>query len=239
MSSMLDNFLYRWRTLTRNQQIFIGVLVAILLFGILSGQGLLSPARLLAIAAILLIAFPVHEYSHAAMATYLGDSTPRMQGRLTLDPRAHLDWVGSVLIFLTGFGWARPVEWNPGRVNVPVKQASIMIALAGPVSNIILALIGFILARVIGYSGFAGAFFDWFATINVLLAVFNLLPIPPLDGSHVLFALLPGDTASLQWQLRQYGFLILFVVILLAPGLIHGPAMLVEGMLRGFVNLVL
>lgn len=237
MNAMLDNFLYRWRTLTRNQQLIIGAVVAILLYGLLSRQDMLSIPRILAAAAILLIAFPVHEFAHAAMAVYLGDNTPRMQGRLTLDPRAHLDWMGSILIFLTGFGWARPVEWNPNRVRVPIKQASIMIAVAGPLSNLILALIGYILAKIIGYNGFMGAFFDSFAAINVLLAVFNLLPIPPLDGSHVLFALLPGDNSSLQWQLRQYGFLILFAVILLLPGLIQGPAMLVNGILRGMVNL--
>ncbi|MFN8439630.1 MAG: site-2 protease family protein [Caldilineaceae bacterium] len=237
MSTMLDNFLYRWRTLTRNQQIIIAVIVGILLFGLLSGQGLLSLPRLLAIGAILLLALPIHEYAHAATAVALGDNTPRIQGRLTLDPRAHLDWVGGILLFLTGFGWAKPVQWNPNRVNMPVKQASILIALAGPASNLVLALISLLLSRLLGASMFT-SFLVWFATINVYLAVFNLIPIPPLDGSHVLFALLPGDNSSLQWQLRQYGFVILFIVIMLVPGLIRGPAMLVLQILNGMVNLV-
>lgn len=239
MSTMFDNFLYRWRTLTRNQQIVIGVIAAVLLFGLLSGQGLLAPSRLLAIAAILILALPIHEYAHAATAVALGDNTPRIQGRLTLDPRAHLDWVGGPLLFLTGFGWAKPVQWNPNRVNMPVKQASILIALAGPLSNLVLALISMVLARLIGGSAILTNFLVWFSTINVYLAVFNLIPIPPLDGSHVLFALLPGDNMSLQWQLRQYGFVILFIIILLVPGLIRGPAMLVLSMLNGLVNLVL
>lgn len=237
MSTMFDNFLYRWRTLTRNQQIIIAVIVGILLFGLLSGQGLLSLPRLLAIGAILLLALPIHEYAHAATAVYLGDNTPRIQGRLTLDPRAHLDWVGGILLFLTGFGWAKPVQWNPNRVNVPVKQASILIALAGPASNLVLALVSLVLSRLLDASMFT-SFLVWFATINVYLAVFNLIPIPPLDGSHVLFALLPGNNSSLEWQLRQYGFLILFIVIMLVPGLIRGPAMLVLGILNGLVNLV-
>lgn len=237
MSTMFDNFLYRWRTLTRNQQIIIAVIVGILLFGLLSGQGLLSLPRLLAIGAILLLALPIHEYAHAATAVALGDNTPRIQGRLTLDPRAHLDWVGGILLFLTGFGWAKPVQWNPSRVNMPVKQASILIALAGPASNLVLALVSLVLSRLLGASMFT-SFLIWFATINVYLAVFNLIPIPPLDGSHVLFALLPGDNSSLQWQLRQYGFVILFIVIMLVPGLVRGPAMLVLQILNSLVNLV-
>jgi Zn-dependent protease len=225
----------RWNSLTQNQKIGLSVVAVLFVFALaLSGGGwLLNPIRLLAIALILLVALPIHEFAHAAMAVALGDRTPVWQGRYTLNPRAHLDPLGALLILLTGFGWAKPVEWNPRNITVDHKWGAILIAAAGPVSNLLLAIIGFLLLRLgIVPGGLTTGLVTLFIELNVGLFVFNLIPIPPLDGSHILFALLPGDTFSLRMQLRQYGFLILFVVLAIAPGLIRGPMNLVYWLLR-------
>ena len=219
----------RWQTLTRNQQIFIGVIGLLVLYslfaGVLSGSSLLSPPRLLAVATIIFVALPFHEFAHAAAAVALGDDTPRRQGRYTLNPLPHIDPMGAILIALTGFGWARPVQWNPRNITIDRKLGSIIVSLAGPLSNLLLAIVAAILVRLVpGGNAFITTFLLFFIQINVLLFVFNLIPVPPLDGSHVLFALLPGDNFNLQMQLSRYGFLILMLVIFLAPDVIRVPA---------------
>lgn len=217
----------RWRTLSTIQQIIIAGVGLIILYWVVTsvGGGLLNPARLLAVATIIFIALPVHEYAHAAAAVALGDPTPRIQGRLTLNPLPHIDPMGAILIALVGFGWARPVQWNPANITIDRKLGSIIVSLAGPLSNLALAILAALIFRMAGVgSGFFAEFVVFFVQINVLLFVFNLLPIPPLDGSHVLFALLPGDNFRLQMQLSQYGFLILMLVIFLAPSIIRVPA---------------
>jgi Zn-dependent protease len=207
---MLNTLRYRWNTLTRNQQIVVGVILALLLIGLLSSD-VFAPARLLAVAAIIFIAFPVHEYAHAAMAVYLGDNTPKWQRRDTLNPMAHLDVVGAVLVLFTGFGWAKPVQWNPRNTRTDVRTATILVAAAGPVSNLLLALIAKFIVLLLP-AGILAAAISWFAYINVALFVFNLIPIPPLDGSHILFAV-----ANVGFQVRntlmQYGTLFLLVII--------------------------
>lgn len=233
---MFSTFLrQRWNSLTQNQK--IGVSAVMLLFVIalaLTGGGwLLSPTRLVAVALVLLVALPVHEFAHAAMAVALGDRTPVWQGRYTLNPRVHLDPLGALLIFLTGFGWAKPVEWNPRNIRLDHKWGSILVAVAGPLSNLLLAIIGLLLLRLgLVPSGLASGLVNFFIEMNIGLFVFNLIPVPPLDGSHILFALLPGDNFSLRMQLRQYGFLILFVLLAIAPGLIRGPMNLISWLLR-------
>ena len=172
---------------------------------------------LLAGAVIIFIAFPVHEFAHAATAVALGDDTPRLQGRYTLNPLVHIDLMGAILIMVVGFGWAKPVQWNPNRINIDRRLGSILVAISGPLSNLLLAILGFVVLRLYPSSGqFLFSFLRNFIVINVSLFVFNLIPVPPLDGSHVLFALLPGDTYQLRAQLSQYGFLILFAVLFLA-----------------------
>ncbi|RIK38614.1 MAG: site-2 protease family protein [Chloroflexi bacterium] len=223
-----------WNSLTQYQKIAIAVVgLLVLYFLATSGSGgFLSPGRILAVAAILLIALPVHEFAHAATAVALGDNTPVRQGRYTLNPLAHLDPMGSILILLVGFGWAKPVQWNPRNIDVDLRLASILIAAAGPLSNLVLALVAVVLFRFgFGDAPLIVGFLSFFIQINVLLFVFNLIPIPPLDGSHILFALLPGDTYHLRMQLSQYGFLLLFLVIFLAPGLIRTPAAWITGLL--------
>lgn len=220
------SFLGRWNTLTRNQQIAIGVIGALVIYGLLvSGGGLLNPARLSAVAVIIFVALPVHEFAHAAAAVALGDDTPIRQGRYTLNPLPHIDPLGAVLIAFTGFGWARPVQWNPRNININVRAGSIIVSLAGPLSNLVMAALAAMFLRAVGPDNrFVLQFVIFFVQINVLLFVFNLIPIPPLDGSHVLFSLLPGDNFALQRQLSQYGFLILLLVIFLAPNVIRVPA---------------
>src|SRR5688572_11695745 len=142
----------RWQTLTRNQQIFIGIICLLVLYslfaGVLSGSSLFSLPRLLAVATIIFVALPFHEFAHAAAAVALGDDTPRRQGRYTLNPLPHIDPVGAILIALTGFGWARPVQWNPRNITIDHKLGSIIVSLAGPLSNLLLAIVAAILVRL-------------------------------------------------------------------------------------------
>lgn len=238
---MFDSLRYRWNTLTQGQKIFIGVLGALVVMGLLtslgSGGRLANPAWLLAAAGIILLALPVHEFAHAFVAVQLGDPTPRYQGRYTLNPLRHIDPIGAMLIVLVGFGWAKPVQWNPRNVTIEPRLASILVSVAGPLSNLLLAFWSLLIWQLLGGGGgMLAAFLTTFATINVLLFVFNLLPIPPLDGSHVLFALLPGDTRRLQFYLMQYGMLIVFAIVFIAPGLIRGPTGLIMNLLVSMVG---
>ena len=227
---MLNTIRYRWTTLTNYQKIIAVVVALLLLYG-LATSNILSPARLLAVGMIVLIAFPVHEFAHAAMAVRLGDNTPKWQGRYTLNPLAHIDPVGAALILFTGFGWAKPVEWNPRNVNVDQKLASILVSLAGPVSNLLMAIAALILTNFVN-GGFAESALLFFSYINVALFVFNLLPVPPLDGSHILFAVWPAQSYQLRAILTQYGFLILFAIIIFAGWIITIPISLVSSVLR-------
>ncbi len=238
---MLDTLRYRWNTLTQGQKIFIGGFGALVLIGLLTilGSGntrYTNPAWLLATAAILLLALPVHEFAHAFTAVQLGDPTPRLQGRYTLNPLRHLDPIGALLIVLVGFGWAKPVQWNPRNIDIDRRWGAILVAAAGPASNLALAVLSLLLWRLLGETGFLAAFLLFFANINILLFVFNLIPIPPLDGSHILFALLPNNVQQVQFFLMQYGMLLMFVVILLAPGLITGPTTLIMSWLMGLLG---
>jgi len=151
--------------------------------------------------------------------------------------------VGAILIFLVGFGWARPVRWNPRNITVNVRLGSTLEALAGPLSNLLLATLSLLALRFVvlslgSYSVasiWAVQLLEFFAYINVLLFVFNLIPIPPLDGSHVLFAVLPDSAQQIFYGIAQYGTLLLFAVIFFAPRLISGPT---NAILQGLANLV-
>ncbi|MFN2201194.1 MAG: site-2 protease family protein [Caldilineaceae bacterium] len=235
-----SSLLQRWNTLTTFQKLMIGGLVLLVLYGVVSaglgGSSLLSPARIAAVAAIIFIALPVHEFAHAAMAVALGDDTPKWQGRYTLNPLVHIDPLGALLIFMVGFGWAKPVQWNPNNITIDKRLGSILVAIVGPLSNLVMAVAAVLILSLMNInSSFVTGLMYFFVQINVLLFVFNILPIPPLDGSHILFALLPGNHYRLQMQLSQYGFLILVAIIFVMPELISGPTYLIVNTLFNLV----
>lgn len=214
-----------WRSLSTTQMLMIAGVGALLAYWLFTrGASFLDPAWLMAAAAIVFIALPLHEFAHAATAVALGDDTPKLQGRLTLNPLVHIDPMGAILIFVAGFGWAKPVMWNPRNIDINPKMGAILVAIAGPLTNLALAMVGVLLIRTKLVDGGMGLQFLFsFVQINVLLFVFNMIPIPPLDGSHVLFALLPGDTFRLRAQMAQYGMLVIFAVIFFVPGVIQAP----------------
>jgi Zn-dependent protease len=188
-------------------------------------------ARLVAVAIIILVSFPVHEFSHAYAAYRLGDSTARYQGRLTLNPIAHFDPLGGLLLTIGavvgGFmiGWAKPTPVNPYNLRWG-RRGEAVVAFAGPVSNLIIAAAVAIPLRIIVASpgmlesvdaspiaSFVFGVAATFVLINVLLMIFNLLPIPPLDGWHALLGLVSPRTAYTLRQYEQYGFLVILLLI--------------------------
>jgi len=192
----------------------------------------MDPLTLILIIIIFLFSVVIHEVAHGTMANILGDPTAKYAGRLTLNPLKHLDFFGSIIVpgilILTSmavgggiiFGWAKPVPINPYNFR-DQKYGSAKTALAGPAANVLLALVFGLLIRFLPFGTdlfsqnliFVFGFIVW---INLLLAVFNLLPIPPLDGSHILFAFLPQGMEKLKIILAQYGlFILLFVIFFL------------------------
>jgi Zn-dependent protease len=200
---------------------------------------------LIARAVVLVIAFTFHEFAHAYVADYFGDDTPRMQGRLTLNPLAHLDPIGSLLLLVAGFGWAKPVQINPYALQRRSQAAPMLVALAGPVSNLLLASLAAIPMRlglipVSFSSGILPSAFDLFSIfilLNLILMLFNLIPIFPLDGEKVLDYFLPPSGQALLDTIRPYGSLILIVVVFLLPGvlsnIIFEPAIKLFNLLIG------
>lgn len=169
---------------------------------------------------ILFTAFPVHEFAHAWAANKLGDRTAEYQGRLTLNPIAHLDLFGSLSMLLLGFGWAKPVPVNPNNFrNVSYKTGMAITSLAGPLSNIIMAYISLIVLKVLFYMGVISAFghietiISYMILVNLVLAVFNLLPIPPLDGSKILAIILPDRHYYRLMQYERYFFIVLIALM--------------------------
>ena len=156
----------------------------------------------------LLVAITIHEFAHAAMADHLGDPTPRLSGRLTLNPLAHLDPIGTLMLFLFRFGWGKPVPIDPFNLRNP-RRDSALISFAGPASNLILAVLLSVLIRLIGPIGLI----EPIILLNIVLALFNLLPIYPLDGFKIVHGFLPQEQAY-QWEeLQSFGPLILFLLI--------------------------
>ncbi len=170
----------------------------------------------------LIIGVTAHEFSHAWAATMLGDPTPRVQGRLSLNPLRHLDPVGTLMLFVAHIGWGKPVPYNPGFLRHPVRDSA-LIALAGPMMNIAIALILVFPVRILytisGTGSFSWELLATAVTLNIVLAIFNLLPFPPLDGSKILFSLLPARYRAMLPGIRNYGYIFL-IVFLLMPHLI-------------------
>ncbi|MGB8646778.1 MAG: site-2 protease family protein [Anaerolineae bacterium] len=192
-----------------------------------------------------------HEFSHAFTAYQLGDMTPRYQGRLTLNPAAHLDPMGVLLFALAGFGWGRPVQFNPVRLRTNPRTGGALVAIAGPIANILLGTVVGLSTRImIGLQVLPGTetwgivllntlvYFVWF---NFILAVFNLVPLPPLDGHHILPALLPADMAyGLQSFYARIGPYSLFALLLIlwyipaAGNILTTPASAMMRLVLGF-----
>lgn len=160
--------------------------------------------------AVIFFTLPIHEWAHGFVSTKLGDPTPKYQGRLTLNPMAHIDWVGAAAILLFGIGWAKPVQVNARYYKNP-KWGMALVALAGPLSNIITA-----------------------AQINVYLAVFNLIPIPPFDGSRILFTFLPQKYYFKIMQYERYIFVVLFVLLYL--GIFDAPISFLSNGILNAIN---
>lgn len=187
----------------------------------------------------LLVAAPLHEVAHAYAADRLGDPTPRRLGRLTLNPIAHLDPLGTILLLVFGLGWAKPVPIDPG--NFPNwRRGLIVVAAAGPLANVILALLfglPFKLGLLTPVSPFSlGELLLTLVIINAVLAIFNLIPVPPLDGSKILIGLLPGSLGVAYARLQPYGVLILLLLVFFRlTGYIVGlPLVWLVGLATGF-----
>lgn len=168
---------------------------------------------------VILIALTFHEFSHAVVADYLGDPTPRLMNRLTLNPLAHLDPIGTLLLFIAHFGWAKPVPVNPYYFRRPIRDMGI-VAIAGPLSNLLQAILFGLLVRLLMISGETGGSVRYFALafsilaiqINLVLCFFNLLPLFPLDGSRILGWILPPSSYNTIAWLERYGPSILIMV---------------------------
>lgn len=186
---------------------------------------------------VVFCATPLHEFAHALIAVKLGDETPRLRGRLTINPTAHIDPIGTLLIFLVGFGYAKPVEVRMRNFKNP-KRDMALVALAGPMCNLIQAFLCMFLFS--GFGAFAGVtgnkalmyialFFFFAASINVNLGVFNLIPVPPLDGSRLLTALLPS---KYYYKIMQYErYIRIGLLVLLFTGVLSTPLSLLSGLI--------
>lgn len=178
--------------------------------------------NIIAYSAIVLLAFPLHEFAHAWASTQLGDRTAFYQGRLTLDPRAHIDPFGAILLAVSFIGWAKPVPFVPSNLRKApsIKIGIALVAVAGPLMNILIAAIAAIPLRIGGPdflfsdSPIVEILF-LIVSINLYLAFFNLIPLAPLDGSKVLLAVIPDSWLPTYNQIQQYSTLILFALILL------------------------
>jgi Zn-dependent protease len=186
------------------------MLFSILLNG--SGNLVVNLFIFVLVAVSLIISISIHEFAHAYAAYKLGDSTAKSMGRLTLNPKAHLDPTGTLLLLIAGFGWGKPVPFDPRLLKNPKRDAAI-ISFAGPASNFLLAITLSILFHVFSFGGLIGLFLSLVVQYNLVLAVFNLIPVNPLDGFKVVNGFLPREL-SYQWiQLAPYGMWILLALI--------------------------
>lgn len=206
----------------------------------------LSVSKLIIRIITLVIAFSVHEFSHAWVANYFGDTTAKDQGRLTLNPLVHLDLFGSLLLLVAGFGWAKPVPVNPAVLNRRSPSAYMWVSVAGPLSNLLMAIIASIPIRLgliqyqIPTSKIIPTPYEFtieFIIINLVLMLFNLIPLAPLDGEKVLDFLLPQNLRHSWNRIKQYGPIILLVMVFVLPmvgfdliGSVLNPAL--SGLLR-------
>ena len=170
---------------------------------------------------VLFIGFPIHELAHALTADYFGDDTPRLFGRLTLNPLAHLDLLGSMLVLLTGFGWAKPVQINPYLIRRRSASGVMWVSLAGPFSNFLMAMLSAVPLRFHWVTNASSSILYQIlygiVTINLLLMLFNLIPIAPLDGEKVADFLMPAAWVRTWESIRPYGPVLLLILLFAAP----------------------
>ena len=219
--------------------------LVLLAYGFISG-GLVSPVQRAADDPVGFIAFiiaivlgiTVHEFMHAYTAHRLGDDTARLLGRLSLNPMAHLDPFGTLLLVLAGFGYGKPVPFNESRLRTAMGVT--FVALAGPLANLVLAALCAIPLRFSSASLLGGAYEEILTAIvlwNCVLAIFNLVPIPPLDGANVVYGLLPPRQQYSWRTYQQYGPFLLLAILLLAPrvlsAVVFGPALALARFLVG------
>jgi Zn-dependent protease len=205
----------------------------------------LSLATIITNLIILLIAFPIHEFAHAWAANTFGDDTPRRYGRLTLNPLKHLDVMGSLMLLVAGFGWAKPVPVNGYALERHSRAAPMWVAFAGPLSNLAMALLAAIPFKLglvtLDPTQFSNTiptldqFLVYFITINLLLAFFNMIPLSPLDGEKVLMFFAPRSIAQAMEKIRPYQPFILLAVVFLGSrsGLLYAPVIWLRDLLVG------
>ncbi|MFZ5597669.1 MAG: site-2 protease family protein [Bacillota bacterium] len=205
---------------------------------------LYDPTRMLYMVPAIVIGLAFHEFAHGYAAYRLGDKTAYYQGRLTLNPFAHLDIVGTLMIFLAGFGWARPVPINPSAFKGNVNTGIIKVSLAGPAANFITALLasviyGGLILHLDGdpyYLNIIDKIFMYIIIINLSLGVFNLVPVPPLDGSKILAGMMPQSRRFL-YSMEQYGTIIL--ILLLFTGILGKVLGIILSPLMALMNFVI
>ena len=174
---------------------------------------------------VILLSLSFHEFAHAKVADYLGDDTPQRQGRLTINPLAHIDPLGFLAILILNFGWGKPVNINPLNFQKPYRDSAI-VSIAGPLTNVTLALISTVILRLVGASlnNNGLLFLEFMIFLNLALAIFNLIPVPPLDGSKVLALFLP-----LQYRYNYESFLnkySIFVILVLVLPIFNGQSVI-------------
>jgi Zn-dependent protease len=203
-----------------------------------------EPESFAAFLVAVIVGLTFHEFSHAAVATLQGDQTARSQGRLTLNPVVHLDPLGSIALLIAGFGWARPTPVTPARLRYR-RLGMVLVALAGPAANLVLALVSAIALGILDptvgatlNSNFSVKLLSGLVFWNVLLGIFNLLPIPPLDGSTLLTVLLPPSRQNIVRFLDQYGIFLLLGLLILAPNLLSPIVLAVLEAISGLAGLV-
>lgn len=216
-----------------------------MLLDLISGQ-LNFTSALMGILACLLIVFlvlPFHEWAHGFAAYKLGDNTAKYSGRLKFNPLAHIDPFGALCLLLFNFGWAKPVPVDPRNFKRPKTDMAI-VALAGPLANVIAAIAGGLILNAIYVFGasallsggilmYVAIFFQYYISINIFLAAFNIIPIPPLDGSKILFAFLPDRIVYKIYQYQQFFFIAIYLLLFL--GILSGPLRLISNALNTFV----
>jgi Zn-dependent protease len=214
------------------------VLIAVLvLLALMIYRGSANPSDIFRAARDLAFLFPAlimslsfHELAHAWVAYLLGDDTAKRQGRLTLDPRAHLDPMGTMMLIITmiigiGIGWARPVPVNPWRLKAGPRVGMALVGIAGPISNLLIAFVAIQIFKAtfnLPISDDVVTLLQTLAFLNVALAVFNMIPIPPLDGFRVLLGILPGRIGNSFAALEPFGPMLLLLLVFMGQGLIGG-----------------